>query len=82
MKKQMSGCELGTLPPGTPKGTVVTIRLSVNEQGKLTGEGPVGNVAGSGWLGATAGLRTCRFAPLVVNGKATYYKGDVEIAAP
>ena len=36
MKEQMSGCSI-TLPPGTPKGTSGSLRVSVNEFGKFTG---------------------------------------------
>jgi hypothetical protein len=80
MKNQMGSCVPGRLPPETPKGTVVTIRVSVNEEGKLTGFGPVGKIPPGGtWLAATTPLRSCRYLPYVVNGKATYYKGDVEL---
>jgi hypothetical protein len=82
MKKQMIGCEIGTLPPGTAKGTAVYIRVSVDETGKVTGMGPVGKGNGNDWLAAMSKMRSCRFAPYVVNGKATYYKGDVELLAP
>ena len=80
MKNQMGSCVPGWLPPETLKGTVVTIRVSVNEEGKLTGFGPVGKIPPGGtWLPATIPLRSCRYLPYVVNGKATYYKGDVEL---
>jgi hypothetical protein len=82
MKKQMAGCSVGFLPAGTPKGTSVTIRVSVNEEGKMTGMGPVGSGTGSAWLGAMFPLRDCKFAPYIVGGKATYYKGDVVLTAP
>ncbi len=82
MKKQMVSCDIGALPPGTAKGTVVTIRLSVNEAGKVTGMRPVGSGKGTDWITATSKLESCRFAPYVVNGNATYYKGDIELKAP
>ena len=82
MKKQMISCDIGGLPQGTAKGAVVTIRISVNEAGNVTGMGPVGSGKGTDWVAAISKLRSCRFAPYVVNGKATYYKGDIELAAP
>ncbi|WP_433971293.1 hypothetical protein [Tunturiibacter lichenicola] len=82
MKKQMTSCVVGKLPPGTAKGTVVRIRVSVNETGKMTGMGPVGPGKGSDWIAAMAKIRTCQFAPYIVNGKPTYYKGDIELVAP
>jgi hypothetical protein len=82
MKKQMMGCTVDALPPSTPKGTVITIRVSVDESGKMTGMGPVGKGTGADWLAAMSSLQSCKFHPYVVNGKATYYKGDVELVAP
>jgi hypothetical protein len=81
MKQQMTHCKIDTLPPDAPHGTVLTVRVSVDETGKITGMGSVGGGTGtaSGWLAATSILRGCQFAPYVVNGKATYYKGDVEL---
>jgi hypothetical protein len=82
MKKQMISCDIGKLPPGTPKGTVIHIRVSVNETGKVTGAGAVGPGTGNLWLSSMARIESCRFAPYVMNGKATYYKGDVELTGP
>jgi hypothetical protein len=82
MKNQMMGCAVVALPPSTPKGTVVTIRVSVDESGKVTGMGPVKGGTGVDWFAAMSSLRSCKFHPYVVNGKATYYKGDVELGAP
>jgi hypothetical protein len=84
MKKQMIGCEVGTLPPETPKGTVIYIRVAVNETGKMTGMSAVGQGKGTDWIAAMTKIRAaaCQFAPYEVNGKATYYKGDVELVAP
>ena len=82
MKNQMTDCSVGFLPAGTPKGTSVTIRVSVNEEGKMAGMSPVGQGAGRLWIPAMAQLRDCKFAPYVVGGKATYYKGDVVLTAP
>jgi hypothetical protein len=80
MKHQMPDCRVDPLPPDTPKGTVITVRVAVNEKGELMGYGPVRQTAGAGWLSAMLPLRDCHFVPYVVNGKATYYKGDVDLA--
>ena len=82
MRKQMSSCDLGKLPRGTPRGTVLRLRISVNEQGKWTGNQVVGTNMQDDWGEVTKRVRSCRFAPYIVNGKATYYKGDVEFVAP
>jgi hypothetical protein len=79
MKLQMRDCAIPNLPTGSAP---VTIRVSVNEEGKMTGMGPVGKGVGSDWLQAMNTLRPCHFAPYVVNGATTYYKGDVELKAP
>jgi hypothetical protein len=79
MKKQMGNCNVGILSPDTPKGTVITTEVSVDETGKLAGYRTVGKVTGFSWIAAMAPLKSCHFAPYVVNGKATYYKGDVEL---
>jgi hypothetical protein len=85
MKAQMIVCE----PKLPPKGTVVSgskdvYRVSVDENGKFAGEGPApgrGSV-GNGWYEAESSLQACTFKPYVQNGKATYYKGDIEMVAP
>ncbi|HEY6375614.1 MAG TPA: hypothetical protein VIX90_08830 [Edaphobacter sp.] len=82
MKKQMVGCRFNNFESGEPAGIVVRIRVSVNETGKVTGYGPVGDVTWSGWLLPASQIAQCHLAPYVVNGRATYYKGDVEIKAP
>lgn len=82
MKKQTVHCDTnGGIPAGTPKGTVITIRISVNETGKTTGMAPTGKGNGLLWMAAMAKLRSCTFAPYVLNGKPTEYKGDVELTA-
>ena len=82
MKKQMIGCQFNNLESDMPAGIVVRVRFSVDETGKVTGYGPVGNVTWSGWLAPASQIAQCRLSPYIVNGKATYYKGDVEIKAP
>jgi hypothetical protein len=81
MKKQMTGCSVGTLAD-VPKGTTIAIRVAVDETGKMAGMGPVGSVTGSSWVAAMLPLRDCHFTPYFVNGKASYYKGDVVLTAP
>jgi hypothetical protein len=81
MKKQVISCKTA-LPPGTSVGTVVRIRVSVNEEGKIAGVGSSGPMKPEQFIAASARVKACKFAPYVLNGKATYYKGDVEFAAP
>ena len=50
MKKQMTSCRVGTLPSGTPRGTTVQIRISVDETGKMTEMAPVGQGSGRAWV--------------------------------
>jgi hypothetical protein len=87
MKKQVIQCDIGTVPSATPKGTVITMQVSVNEAGKITGlSGPL-SPAG---LGDAAAWRpvvvhifgSCKFAPYVVDVRVTYYKGNLELIAP
>jgi hypothetical protein len=71
------------LPAGLlPGGTKFSIRVGVNEEGKLTGETYPPNIA---WdVVQKAGLRTldCRFKPYVVSGKPTYYAVEFVFTAP
>jgi hypothetical protein len=87
MKKQIIECDAGPVPPGTPRGAAITFQVSVNEAGNITGlSGPRGSFGTgdqTGWRPSVAHIfQTCRFAPYLVNGKATYYKGDIELIAP
>lgn len=76
--KQISGCDaklVSTLPSG---GGVTSIHISVNEEGKLTGEG-YGPKVDPGLPAVLISVRPsdCRFAPLVRNGVVTYYHGEL-----
>jgi hypothetical protein len=79
-----SGCGYNpNLPAGLlPSGTTFTIRVGVNEQGKLTGESFPPNVPWN--VVQKAGLHTinCRFKPYIQNGKATYYAVEFVFTAP
>lgn len=79
MKKQMAGCHIDGLRSGTPTGTMVRVRVSVNEQGKVTGVSVLSDPSGGAWLNAMPSIENCKPAPYIVNGKPTYYKGDVEL---
>lgn len=77
--KQISGCDT-RLVSSVPSGERVRpVRISVNEEGKLTGEGFGPNVdAGTPAVLVTVRIALgldCHFAPLVRNGVATYYHG-------
>lgn len=79
-----SGCGYNpTLPAGLlPSGTTFTIRVGVNEQGKLTGESYPPNVPWNVVQKAELHTMNCRFKPYVVNGKATYYAVEFIFTAP
>lgn len=82
--KQISGCDARLVAriPSSQRITATTI--SVNEEGKLTGEGDGANVD----VGSPAVLvkqinglmLDCHFAPLIRNGAATYYHGALLVA--
>ena len=78
MKKQIYSCQEVSRPAGS---RTVIVKASVNEEGKLTGEGSVPNMAGTSPKTAIESLRGCRFSPYLVKGKATYYHGYVEVWA-
>ena len=80
MQKQVLSCQTD-LPPGLPSGTVAHLRVSVNEEGKVSGIGSSGPNKPEVFVAALAQVKTCKFAPYLQNGKATYYKGDVEFRA-
>ncbi len=83
MKKQVVSCNVRMAPPGTSEDKTLHIRVSVDEIGKSRGINPSGiHVNGSVFLHWASLLEACRFAPLVRNGVATYYKGDLDILVP
>jgi hypothetical protein len=77
--KQISGCNAKLVSSIPSSGRVKPVSISVNEEGKLTGEGFGPNVdAGSPAVLVKVVLALgldCHFAPLVRNGAATYYHG-------
>ncbi len=74
--KQISGCST-RLVTSVPSG-MTAIHVSVNEEGKLTGEG-YGPKVDPGLPAVTISGRPvdCHFAPLVRDGVVTYYHGDL-----
>jgi hypothetical protein len=86
MKKQIVDCNVN-YKPGTKVGLM---RISVNEQGVRVGIGSTpGSPTQKGWtagpqafMAAMKSLEPCHFLPYLVDGKATFYKGDVEVAVP
>lgn len=85
MKRQTISCQPSSFKQGLlPKGTVVTVRVSVNEKGETGGVNVVGRCPiGCGFiLGPVYSLKKCQFSPYLVNGRATEYKGDLELVAP
>jgi hypothetical protein len=84
MKALMGTCDLTALLPKAPlaSGNSLRYRVSVDEKGVFAGYGPVEGAAGDpAWGPALVALRSCSFKPYVVNGQATYYKGDVDLVA-
>lgn len=86
MKRQMVSCKPHKISRGLlPKGTVVPISVSIDENGKLVGIGPAERCpVGCGLVAEPIiSIRdTCQFAPLKVDGRAVPYKGNVELVAP
>ncbi|MBS1800346.1 MAG: hypothetical protein JSS95_11005 [Acidobacteria bacterium] len=76
--KQISGCEAILVTKLPPEGSATPTHISVNEEGKLTGEGYGPKVdPGLPAVLVTGSLFYCHFAPLVRNGAVTYYHGDL-----
>ena len=71
------------LPAGVlPSGTIFKIRVSVNEQGKETGEIFPQNVPWEAVQKAHLNLMSCRFKVYKVNGVPWYHHIDFEFRAP
>jgi hypothetical protein len=79
--KQISGCDAKLISPTSSTKGITPTRISVNEDGKLTGEGYGSQVdPGLPAVLITGMLFQCHFAPLVRNGVVTYYHGDLLVA--
>jgi hypothetical protein len=84
IQKQLIGCTYTpVLPTGlVPSGTVVQIRLSIDETGKRAGA----NFSGLSGLKVMQALgldgKTCEFKTYLVDGKPTYYFLNFEYTAP
>jgi hypothetical protein len=82
--KQISGCNAKLVSEIPPSGRATPTSISVNEEGKLTGEGygpnvNVGSPAVLVKVNLALGL-DCHFAPLMRNGTAWYYHGALLVA--
>jgi hypothetical protein len=82
--KQISGCDAKLVPEIPSSGRVTPTSISVNEEGKLTGEGygpnvDVGFPAVLVKVKLALGL-DCHFAPFLRNGTAWYYHGALLVA--
>lgn len=65
-------------PPGSAKkGTQITVQISVDETGKLTGIKNTANLSTAAFLAANAALRRWHFKPYVKDGKAQYFHADI-----
>jgi hypothetical protein len=76
--KQMSGCDAKLISTIPSTENIKATHISVNEQGKLTGEG-YGPKVDPGFPAVLITNRPfeCHFAPLVRNGVVTYYHGEL-----
>jgi hypothetical protein len=84
MKRQMISCKPHKISRGLlPKGTVVPIRVSIDDKGKIVGLSPVGRCpVGCGQLAEPiVSIKKCKFAPLTVDGHYVPYSGNVELIA-
>jgi hypothetical protein len=76
--KQISGCDAKLVSTVPSTEGITATHISVNEQGKLTGEGYGPQVdPGLPAVLVTGRPFECHFAPLVRNGVVTYYHGDL-----
>jgi len=85
MARQTISCKPSKIKRGLlPKGTVVPISVSIDENGKLVGLTPAGRCpVGCGLLAEPiVSIKKCKFAPYIVNGHAVPYEGDVDLVAP
>jgi hypothetical protein len=76
MRTHIRGCEVAKAQPGQPP---LRVRISVNEEGKLTGETflDANNPNAPRVQHPFHSFRTCTFSPLIVDGRPTYYHGDL-----
>jgi len=77
MQKQIKGCPTMEVAAGAP---ITTTRVSVNEEGKLTGENNFRPTTAATKMTVLKTLMGCKFLPYSVNGRVTYYHGDVVVA--
>jgi hypothetical protein len=84
INKVASGCGYDpVLPAGLlPSGTSFKIRVSVNEQGKNTGEVFPSGVPWNVIQKAKLNTMNCHFKPYLVNGQPWYYHIDFVFSAP
>ena len=76
-RAHITGCQLPHPKPGQRP---YRITVSVNEQGKLTGESyPDANTPDAPHASTVPGLSLfpCKFSPYLVDGKPTYYHGEL-----
>lgn len=85
MKRQVISCKPAQISRGLlPKGTIVTIRITVNETGDIVGLTPIERCpVGCGLLARPiVSLNKCKFALYSVDGHPTTYSGDWNLIAP
>lgn len=73
-----SGIVEPVFPPGSvTEGVQITVQVSVDETGKLTGISNTGNLSTAAFLAANAALKRWHFKPYVKDGKAQYFHADI-----
>ena len=84
IERQLSGCHYDpVLPSGLlPKGTSFKIRVSVNEQGRETGESFPDGIPWAVVQRTGLNAADCHFKPYMVNGQPSYYYIDFVFTAP
>ena len=84
IQKQLGGCTYNpTLKAGLlPSGSIVKVRYSVNEKGKLTGESFSDNNGFKVMYSTGLSAKSCHFLPYLVNGQPSYYFIDFVFTAP
>jgi hypothetical protein len=69
-------------PQGAPPGTGVTVQISVDETGKLTGVTNTRKIPGALFLAAYAAITQWRFRPYMKDQKPQYIHADVTFHVP
>jgi TonB family protein len=67
---------------GLQRGQIVTVEISVNEQGKLTGTSYKGTTSAAAVGALMDAIKKWEFRPLIRDGKPQYFHGTLEFVVP